>query len=64
MRASDRNPCEDVYWDVHPHYFVPVGQPTEWRIPMDDDAWAVLDPTAPSENAPYTTNSQNRGGFC
>lgn len=45
------------------HNFVPVDQPSEWPIPMDENAWAVADPAAVSSNAPYTTNSQNRGGL-
>lgn len=46
------------------HRYIPVGQPTEWPIPMDDVAWEAADPAAPTKDAPYTTNSQNRGGFC
>jgi hypothetical protein len=50
--------------DAVDHRYVPEGQPSEWPIPMDEKAWAAADPAAPSENANYTTNSQNRGGFC
>lgn len=45
------------------HNYVPVAQPTEWPITMDDDAWSKADPASTSDNAPYTTNSQNRGGL-
>lgn len=46
------------------HRYIPEGQPSEWPIPMDEYAWEVADPAAVSKNATYTTNSQNRGGFC